>query len=42
MAVGALLGGALGGRLAGRIKPSMLRMIVVSIGLLVGIYYLLR
>jgi uncharacterized protein len=42
MAVGALLGGALGGRLAGRIKPSLLRMIVVSIGFVVGIYYLVR
>jgi len=42
MAVGALLGGALGGRLAGRIKPSVLRWVVVGIGLLVGIVYLLR
>jgi len=42
MAVGALIGGALGGRLAGRIKPSVLRWVVVSIGLLVGIIYLVR
>lgn len=42
MAVGALLGGALGGRLAGRIKPSTLRWVVVSIGVVVGLIYLLR
>lgn len=42
MAVGALLGGALGGRLAGRVKPSTLRWIVVSIGVLVSIIYFVR
>jgi hypothetical protein len=42
MAVGALLGGSLGGRLAGRIKPSLLRWVVVTIGLLVGVIYLVR
>ena len=42
MAVGALLGGALGGRLAGRVKPSSLRWIVVSIGVLVSIIYFIR
>lgn len=42
MAVGALLGGALGGRLAGRIQPSMLRKIVVAIGVIVALVYLLR
>ena len=42
MAVGALIGGALGGRVAGRIKPSVLRWIVVSIGVIVGIIYLVR
>ena len=42
MAVGALIGGALGGRLAGRVKPSALRRIVVTIGLIVGIVYLIR
>ncbi len=39
MAVCALLGGALGGRLAGRIKPSVLRWVVVMIGLVVGVTY---
>jgi uncharacterized membrane protein YfcA len=42
MAVGALIGGALGGRLAGRVKPSSLRRIVVTIGVIVGIIYLVR
>jgi uncharacterized membrane protein YfcA len=42
MAVCALLGGALGGRLAGRIKPSMLRWVVVVIGLVVGVAYLVQ
>jgi uncharacterized membrane protein YfcA len=42
MAVGALIGGALGGRLAGRIKPSLLRWIVVSIGVVIGLVYLVR
>jgi len=42
MAVGALMGGALGGRLARRIKPSTLRWIVVIIGIIVGIYYLVK
>jgi uncharacterized membrane protein YfcA len=42
MAVGALLGGALGGRLAGRIKPSVLRWVVVCIGVVVAILYLVR
>ncbi len=42
MAVGALIGGALGGRLAGRVKPSTLRWIVVTIGVMVSIVYLLR
>ena len=42
MAGGALLGGALGGRLAGRVKASFLRGLVVSIGLLVGVYYLVE
>jgi uncharacterized protein len=42
MAVGALLGGALGGRLAGRIKPSLLRWVVVTIGVIVGLIYLVR
>jgi uncharacterized protein len=42
MAVCALLGGALGGRLAGRIKPSILRRLVVAIGLAVAAIYFVR
>lgn len=42
MAVGALAGGAVGGRLAGRVKPSTLRWIVVTIGVLVAGAYLAR
>lgn len=42
MAVGALAGGTLGGRLAGRIKPSVLRWVVVTIGVIVSIIYLVR
>ncbi len=42
MAVGALIGGALGGRLAGRIKPSLLRRLVVGIGIGVAVVYLVR
>lgn len=42
MAVCALIGGALGGKLAGRIKPVVLRWLVVSIGVIVGVMYLIR
>ncbi len=42
MAVGALIGGSIGGRLAGKIKPATLRWIVVTIGVIVGIIYLVR
>jgi uncharacterized protein len=42
MAVSALAGGALGGLLAGRMKGPALRIAVVSIGLAVGAYYLIR
>ncbi len=42
MAVGALMGGALGGRLASRVKPSTLRWIVVTLGVVVGVYYLVK
>ncbi|MFH1183554.1 MAG: sulfite exporter TauE/SafE family protein [Chloroflexota bacterium] len=42
MAAGALLGGTLGGRLAGRVKPSTLRWIVVSIGVIVSVIYFVR
>jgi uncharacterized protein len=42
MAVGALVGGAMGGRMATKIKPTTLRMLVVSIGFIVGTIYLVR
>jgi hypothetical protein len=42
MAIGALIGGSLGGRLAGRIKPSTLRWMVVTIGVVVAVIYLIR
>lgn len=42
MAVGALAGGVLGGRLAGRIQPSMLRRVVVTVGVIVAVAYLVR
>ncbi len=42
MAVGALIGGVLGGKLAGRIKPSVLRYVVVTIGVIVAVIYLVR
>ena len=42
MAVGALIGGALGGRLAGHITPSTLRWTVVTIGVIISIYYFVR
>jgi hypothetical protein len=42
MAVGAVAGGALGGRLAGRVRPATLRRVVVSVGVLVGLAYLIR
>lgn len=42
MAIGAILGGSLGGRLAGRVKPSLLRRIVVVIGVIVSIIYFVR
>jgi uncharacterized membrane protein YfcA len=42
MAFGAIGGGAIGGRLAGRVRPATLRAVVVSVGLVVGIAYLLR
>ncbi len=42
MAVCALAGGMLGGRLAGKIKPSTLRWLVVSIGVIVAIIYFIR
>ncbi len=42
MAVGAMLGGALGGRLAGRLNPDTLRWIVVTVGLVLAVYYWIR
>jgi len=42
MALGALLGGALGGRCANKIKPSILKIMVVSIGYIIGIVYLVK
>lgn len=42
MAVGALLGGIVGGKLASRIRPSALRYMVVTIGVIVSIIYLVR
>lgn len=42
MMVGALAGGALGGRLAGKIPPTVLRWIVVTIGVVVAIIYFIR
>jgi uncharacterized membrane protein YfcA len=42
MALGAIIGGMLGGKLAGRIKPSSLRWVVVTIGVIVAIVYLMR
>jgi uncharacterized membrane protein YfcA len=42
MAVGALIGGTLGGKLAGRIRPSTLRWTVVTIGIVISIFYFVR
>lgn len=40
MAAGAILGGTLGGRLAGRVRPTVLRWIVVAVGVVVaGVYF---
>jgi uncharacterized membrane protein YfcA len=42
MAIGALVGGALGGKAAGRIRPSLLRGIVVVIGVIVALVYFIK
>jgi uncharacterized membrane protein YfcA len=42
MAVGAIGGGAIGGRLAGRVRPGTLRLVVVTVGVVVGLVYLVR
>jgi uncharacterized membrane protein YfcA len=42
MAVSALLGGTAGGKLAGRVNPTVLRWIVVSIGLIISIIFFMQ
>jgi hypothetical protein len=42
MALGAIAGGVIGGHLAGRVRASTLRRLVVSIGVVVGLVYLVR
>jgi uncharacterized protein len=42
MAVAALVGGVVGGRVAGRIPPTILRWLVVTIGVIVAIIYIVR
>lgn len=42
MAIAALIGGSLGGRLAGYVSPTVLRWLVVAIGVIVSIIYLVR
>ena len=42
MAVGALAGGALGGKLANVIKPTTLRWIVVTIGVIISVIYFIK
>jgi uncharacterized membrane protein YfcA len=42
MAVFAIAGGTAGGRLAGKVNPSVLRWIIVCIGLLVSVYYFIK
>ena len=42
MAAGAILGGMLGGKIAGQIKPTTLRWVVVTIGVVVAVIYLVR
>jgi uncharacterized protein len=42
MAIGALVGGALGGKAAGWIRPSLLRGIVVIVGVIVALVYFIR
>jgi hypothetical protein len=42
MAAGALAGGALGGRFAGHINPELLRRTVVSVGIIIGVIFLLK
>jgi hypothetical protein len=42
MLVAAVAGGWAGGRLAGRVRPATLRLVVVTVGLVVGVAYLVR
>jgi uncharacterized protein len=42
MAVGALAGGVLGGKVAGRIRPSLLRAMVIVIGIIVAMIYFFK
>jgi hypothetical protein len=42
MAVGAMAGGVMGGKVAGRIHPSLLRGIVVVIGVIVAVIYFIK
>jgi len=42
MAVGALIGGSLGGRVASRVKPSVLKWVVITIGVVISIIYFIR
>jgi uncharacterized membrane protein YfcA len=42
MLVAAVAGGWLGGRLAGRVRPTTLRAVVVTVGVVVGVVYLVR
>lgn len=42
MAICALSGGATGGKLAGRINPSVLRWVVVGIGVIVAVVYFIK
>lgn len=42
MLVAAVAGGWAGGRLAGRVRPATLRLVVVTVGVVVGVVYLVR
>lgn len=42
MAIGALAGGMLGGRLAGRVSPAVLRVVVVTLGIVIAVLYMWR
>lgn len=42
MAAGALIGGAIGGRIAGRMPPAILRWTVVTVGVVLSIYYWMK